>query len=103
MEQHELEGVWVKILRTLRTEKKFGLFGLLSTMNDVDFSDDKIIVHIHNDAEKTMLNQHLTQLRNLAGENVTLTLQDDTVVVYDENRDNVARLKDLFGDKVEIV
>ena len=103
MEQHELEGVWVKILRTLRTEKNFALFGLLSTMNDVDFCDDKIIVHIHNDAEKTMLNQHLTQLQDLAGENVTLTLQDDTVVVYDENRDNVARLKDLFGDKVEIV
>lgn len=103
MEQHELEGIWVKVLRALREGKNFGLFGLLSTMNDVDFVDDKIIVHVHNDAEKTMLQQHLTMLQELAGGEVTITLQDDTVVVYDENRDYIARLKDLFGDKVEIV
>lgn len=103
MEQHELEGVWVKILRGLRTEKNFGLFGLLSTMNDVDFRDSQIAIHAHNDSEKTMLKQHLPQLQGLAGETVTITVQDDTVVVYDETRDYVARLKDLFGDKVEIV
>ena len=103
MSNHELEGIWAKILRTLRTEKNFALFGLLATMNDVAFADDKIILHVHNDAEKTMLKQHLNDLQNLAGEGVTITLQDDTTVVYDENRDYVARLKDLFGDKVEIV
>ncbi len=103
MTEHELEGVWVKVLRGLRNDKYFSLFGLLSNMNDVEFADDKIFVHVHNDTEKVMLKQHLSQLQELAGENVTVTLQDDTALVYDENRDYVARLKDLFGDKVEIV
>ena len=29
--------------------------------------------------------------------------KDDTVEVHDENRDYIAKLKELFGDKVEIV
>ncbi len=103
MNQHELEGVWVNVLRALRLDKRFALFGLLSTMNDVDFVDDQIIVHVHNDTEKEMLKQNLPLIQSLAGENVQVTLQDDTVVVYDENRDYIARLKDLFGDKIEIV
>ena len=98
-----LEAVWVKILRALRTDKHFALFGLLSSMNDVEFADGKIYLHTHNDAEKNMLKQHLTDLQTLAGEEATLVLQDDTVSVHDDNRDYVARLKDLFGDKVEIV
>jgi predicted nucleotidyltransferase len=103
MEQRDLEAIWAKILRTLRTEKNFALFGLLATMNDVAFSDGKITVHLHNEAEKAMLKQHFSVLQDLAGAEVTIVLQDDTTAVQDENRDYIARLKDLFGDKVEIV
>ena len=103
MNVHELEGVWAKILRTLRDEKKFSLFGLLATMNDVAFTDGKIIIHLHNDTEKAILKQQISTLQTMAGNEVTLILQDDTVAVQDENRDYIARLKDLFGDKVEIV
>lgn len=103
MERNELEGIWAKILRTLRTDKNFALFGLLATMNDVNFNDEKITIHMHNASEKAMLKQHLPTLQTLAGADTILTLQDDTAIVYDENRDYVARLKELFGDKVEIV
>ena len=103
MKTHELEGIWAKILRTLRTENNFALFGLLATMNDVEFAADKIIIHAHNETEKNTLNPHLVTLKKLAGETVTVEIQDDTVVVYDENRDYIARLKELFGDKVKIV
>ena len=103
MDSHELEGVWANILRTLRTDNNFSLFGLLATMNDVEFSDQNIILHMHNETEKNMLKQHLSTLQNIAGTNVNFVLQDNTTVVYDENRDYIARLKELFGDKVEIV
>ena len=103
MDRHELEGIWAKILRTLRDEQNFALFGLLATMNDVDFGDNQIILHMHNDAEKTMLQQHLSLLKTLVGDTVQVILQDNTVVVVDENRDYIARLKEIFGDKVEIV
>ena len=103
MDRHELEGIWAKILRTLRDEQNFALFGLLATMNDVDFGDNQIILHMHNDAEKTMLQQHLSLLKTLVGGTVQVILQDNTVVVVDENRDYIARLKEIFGDKVEIV
>ena len=103
MSEHDLEAVWAKILRSLRTDKNFALFGLLSTMNDVEFADGKIFVHTHNDAEKNMLKQHLDTLQQLAGTEVVLVLQDDTITVKDDNRDYVSRLKDLFGDKVEII
>lgn len=103
MDQHKLEAAWAKILRTLRTDKNFALFGLLTTMNDVELIDDKIILHAHNDSEKDILKQHFTTLQTLTEPGITLVLQDDTVIVQDENRDYVARLKDLFGDKVEIV
>lgn len=103
MQGHELEAIWAKVLRGLRTEQNFALFGLLATMNDVEFVDGKIIVHLHNETEKTILKQHATDLQTLIGAEVELVLQDNTVEIQDENRDYVARLKDLFGDKVEIV
>ena len=103
MNFQELEAIWAKILRTLRTNKNFALFGLLSTMNDVEFIDEKIIIHLHNDSEKTMIKQHISELRELSGEQNILYLKDDTVEVHDENRDYIAKLKELFGDKVEIV
>ena len=103
MDQHDLEGIWVKILRTLRTDKNFALFGLLATLNDVEFQEHQIIIHMHNETEKSMLKQHLPTFKKLAGDDVEIVLHDDTVIVYDENRDYVARLKEIFGDKVEIV
>lgn len=103
MNDQNLEAVWVKILRSLRNDKNFALFGLLSTMNDVAFTDGKIILHFHNEAEKNILKQQLTNLQTLAGSEATLVLQDDTAETHDEDRDIIARLKDLFGDKVEIV
>ncbi|MCM1404456.1 MAG: hypothetical protein NC133_03080 [Prevotella sp.] len=96
------EAVWAHILRTLRTEKNFALFGLLSTMNDVTEQDGQICLHAHNDAEKNLLTHHLPLLQKLA-EPTPLVVQDDTQTVQDDNRDTIARLKDLFGDKVEII
>lgn len=103
MTDQNLETAWVKILRSVRNEKNFALFGLLSTMNDVEFKDGKILLHAHNDAEKNLLKQNLTTLQNLAGQEVNLVLQDHTVNVQNDDREIIARLKDLFGDKVEIV
>ena len=103
MDQHELEGVWAKVLRSLRENQNFALFGLLATMNDVEFHDNEILIHLHNDSEKAMLKQHLTELQTLVGPEITVKTQDDTQIVYDENRDYIARLKDLFGDQVEIM
>lgn len=103
MVDQNLEAVWVKILRTLRAEKNFALFGLLSNMDDVAFADGQIVLRAHNEAEKNMLKNHLATLQNLAGAEAKLTIQDQTTVVYDDNAEYVTRLKDLFGDKVEIV
>ena len=103
MDRHALEGVWVKILRQARDAQNFALFGLLSTLNDVEFADTQIILHVHNDAEKNMLKQHLATLQSWGGDAATLVLHDDSIPMPDSNRDNIARLKDLFGDKVEIV
>ncbi len=98
-----LEAVWVKILQTLRAEKNFALFGLLSNMDDVSFADGKIVLRLHNEAEKNMIKNHLTTMKKIAGENVEFVLQDNSIPVQDDNAEYVARLKDLFGDKVEIV
>ena len=103
MDQSALEAVWAKILRTLREEKNFALFGLLANMDDIEFVDGKICLHLHNDAEKSIIKEHFSALKTMAGVDVEWNLQDDTQIIYDENRDYVARLKDLFGDKVEIV
>ena len=53
--------------------------------------------------EKNMLKNHLTTLQNLAGAEAKLTIQDQTTVVHDDNAEYVTRLKEIFGDKVEIV
>ena len=103
MADHNLENIWAKILRGVRESKNFALFGLLSTLNDVEFVDGQICLHTHNDAEKNMLKQHLETLKNLAGTEVVLVLQDDTIIVHDNQAEIITRLKDLFGDKVEIV
>lgn len=103
MTAQNLEAVWVKILRGLREAKNFALFGLLSNMDDVEFDADKIILHAHNESEKNMVKNHLATLKDLAGAEVQIAVQDHTNIVQDENADYVTRLKELFGDKVEIV
>ena len=103
MSQQNLEAIWVKILRALREDKNFSLFGLLSNMDDVKFQDTQIILYSHNDGEKNMLKQNLPKLQNLAGQDVELVLRDATVLVADEHEEYVTRLKEIFGDKVEIV
>lgn len=103
MTKQNLEAVWAKILRTLRENQNFGLFGLLSNMDDVSFVDDQIILHTHNEAEKNMIKNHLATLQDLAGAETKLVVQEQTALVQDDNAEYVTRLKDLFGDKVEIV
>ena len=103
MAEQNLEAVWVKILRALREEKNFALFGLLSNLDDVAFANGQIILPTHNEAEKNMLKNHLPTLQNLAGELAQITLQDYSNVMQDDSAEFVTRLKDLFGDKVEIV
>ena len=103
MTAQNLEAVWVKILRTLREDKNFALFGLLSNMDDVAFKDTQIILYTHNEAEKNMLKNHLPTLQKMAGELVKIIIQDYAVLEHDDNIEYVARLKELFGDKVEIV
>lgn len=103
MGEKNLEAVWVKILRGLREEKKFALFGLLSNLDDVAFSNSRICLLAHNEGEKSMLKQHLCALQKLAGDDVEIEIQDVAQAVKKGNDDFVVRLKELFGDKVEIV
>lgn len=103
MAEQTLEAVWVKILRALREQKNFALFGLLSNMDDVEFAEDKIVLHAHNEGEKSMLKKHLATLQKLAESEVQITVQDQTNFVQEEHDEYVTRLKELFGDKVEIV
>lgn len=103
MADQKLEAVWAKILRGVRDSKNFSLFGLLGTLNDVEFNEAKIILHTHNDAEKNILKQQLNNLQSMAGDDVMLVLEDDNLIDHDDDRDVIARLKELFGDKVEIV
>jgi hypothetical protein len=72
-------------------------------MNDVELTNSEIILYTHNAAEKNMLKTHLTTLKNLAGAEVTLKLQDKAEITIDDHPEYITRLKDLFGDKVEIV
>ena len=103
MTAQNMEAVWVKILRALRTEKNFALFGLLSNMDDVEFTNDQIILHTHNEAEKNKLKNHLPTLQTLAGSEAEVIVQNVGTVVKNDNAEFVSRLKELFGDKVEIV
>ena len=103
MAEINLEAVWAKILRSLRESKNFALFGLLSNMDDDAFGSKQITLRLQNDAEESILKNHLALLKNLAGDDVEIVLQAMDCVVPDEQQDYVARLKELFGDKVKIV
>ena len=103
MAKENLAAVWVKILRTLRENKNFALFGLLGNMDDVELINNKIILHTHNEAEKSMLKNHLSTLQKLAGTDVSIDLQDFDISKEDDHAEYISRLKDLFGDKVKIV
>ena len=50
-----------------------------------------------------MIINHLATLQNLAGAETKLVVQEQTALVQDDNAEYITRLKDLFGDKVEIV
>ena len=103
MGDQNLEAVWVKILRTLRAEKNFALFGLLSNMDDVAFANGEIWLPAHNESEKSMLKHHLATLQELAGHEAQIQIKDATQTEQIMNDEFVTRLKELFGDKVEIV
>lgn len=97
-----MKAVWAKILRTLREQKQVALFALVSTLDDVELTDTQIIISAHNAAEYQMLKKYWPELKALT-EQDCLVLVDRTVTVNDVNVAYVEKLKELFGDKVEIV
>ena len=103
MAEQNLEAVWVRILRGLREGKKFALFGLLSNLDDVSFGDGKIFLPAHNESEKSMLKHHLVDIQKLTNGEAEIQIQDATQKEQVGTDEYVTRLKEIFGDKVEIV
>lgn len=96
-----VQATWVKVLQTLRAQKRYALFALVSSLDDLTFTDTQIIVQTGNDTEYTVLTKNLPLLQELCGNCLVVNAPRKQ-----EARANLAyieKLKDLFGDKVEIL
>ena len=58
---------------------------------------------LYNEGEKNILKHHLETLQNLAGAEAEIQIKNLTAKEQVVNDEFVTRLKELFGDKVEIV
>lgn len=93
---------WVNVLRGLRAEKDYALFGLVSHLNDLEITDEQILVRTHNTAEHQLLTKHLAHIRELAGTE-QIIVQDCTQSDQITDTAYQERLQELFGDSLEIV
>lgn len=93
---------WVKILQGLRAQKNFALFALVSSLEEITFTPDKIIVQTNNDTEYQMLMKNLPLLQGLCGGDF---LEIKARPVLDQAQTNLylEKLQELFGDKLEIL
>ena len=90
------------MLQGLRAAKEYSLFALVSSLDEVQFTDTQIILPPHNTTEAAVLKRKLDLLNQLAGQDC-IVLADNLANEPEENGEYVARLRELFGDKVEIV
>ena len=97
-----MKKIWVQVLQGLRAAKEYSLFALVSSLDEVQFTDTQIILPPHNTTEAAVLKRNLGLLNQLAGGDY-IVLADNLVTEPEHNGEYVARLRELFGDKVEIV
>lgn len=97
-----MKKIWVKVLQGLRAAKEYALFALCSTLDEVQFTDTQIILPPHNATEATVLQRNLALLNRLAGVDC-FVVADSLINEPPHNDEYIARLQELFGDKVEIV
>lgn len=90
------------MLQALRAEKEYSLFALCSTLDEVQFTDTQIILPPHNTTEAAVLQRNLGLLNRLAGGDC-FVVADTLINEPPHNDEYIARLQELFGDKVEIV
>ncbi len=90
------------MLQGLRAAQEYSLFALCSNLNEVHFTDTQIILPPHNSTEAAVLKRNLPLLNQLAGADC-LVISDELLTEPAHNDEYVARLQELFGDKVEIV
>ena len=89
-------------MQGLRAAKEYSLFALTSGLDEVQFTDTQIILPPHNATEAAVLKRNLPLLNRLAGQEC-IVLVDNLMTEPEHNGEYVARLRELFGDKVEIV
>lgn len=89
-------------MQGLRAEKRFSLFALVSSLDDVTFTDDQIIVQTNNDTEYQILLKNLALLQKLCGGDY-LVLKPRPVIDQAQTNAYLERLQELFGDKLEIL
>jgi hypothetical protein len=92
-----MDGVWAKVLRSLREKGEHSLFSLVSNLNSVEFTESSIIITAGSSAEYKVLTANRGKLNRLAG--------GDYIVVelYQQNKaanENLAKLCELFGEKL---
>lgn len=89
-------------MQGLRAEKRYSLFALVSALDDVTFTDDKIIVQTNNDTEYQILLKNLALLQKLCGGDY-LEIKARPVMDPAQTNAYLEKLQELFGDKLEIL
>ena len=92
--------VWARVLKGLRENNESVLFGACSDLRDIEFTGNEIIIHAHNESVYGILKKHLGTLNKYAGGqyiDLQLAKKDAYKTQVIEN------LKELFGDKLQVV
>lgn len=92
-----MDGIWAKVLRSLREKEEHSLFSLVSNLNNVEFTDNSIIITTNSDAEYKVLTSNRNKLNRLAGGDYI------AVELYRQNKvanENISKLQELFGEKL---
>ncbi len=94
--------VWAKILEQLRSGNNFSLFGLISSIDNITFEENKIVIHTTSDLEFTTLQKNKKHLEELAG-GVIIEIEKSIAQASGHTHEYIEKLENLFGDKLKVL
>lgn len=93
-----MDEIWAKVLQEVRKGKNNALLALISSADDVEFTNFNIILRTSNDVEFNTLNKNLELLKSFAGGDYIIVTKKRVKDI--KNNKYIERLRELFGEKL---
>ena len=98
---YDTSKVWAGVLKGLRENNEIVLLGICADLKDIEFSNNYITITVNDQARYGMLSKHKDILNKYANGDDVIQIHMNTK--KKEKNETIYKLKELFGENLQIV